>query len=429
MNQNQITWGKLPNVAINELKQRYWQNLGKFKQLLKQGITQENAIEILLKPPSSGKVIAQNTAHFQVFVKAWQAFEIQYPNISIQWKTKNLGFLGEQSIPEKLIINDLNTLAEILGKTAIERLDILHIKFKKLVQLSSNPNTQKRIFENLINHLEMIENLSDTQIANLTLIMPQLYEGMGKGNYLRAMNIAGIDTKFIENNAKVIELLIHSIYQSNEPLELSLDIGLYNRTELLNWLGCDIKPKDWLLIRPLCDVTKLALANLPILKLSSQTLLNFELPADNILIIENEIPCFMLPNLPNTIAVAGGGKNLTWLKAEWLAAKKVGYWGDIDSEGLGMLSQARNYCPHVQPLMMSQQILESHLERRVGEPVFNQVLPNFLTHEEIELFKFIQQQPIDKRRLEQEFINQDRVIQTLNNWINNVEIHGRTLGD
>ena len=42
---------------------------------------------------------------------------------------------------------------------------------------------------------------------------------------------------------------------------------------------------------------------------------------------------------------------------------------------------------------------------------------------------FIQQQPIDKRRLEQEFINQDRVIQTLNNWINNVEIHGRTLGD
>ena len=162
---------------------------------------------------------------------------------------------------------------------------------------------------------------------------------------------------------------------------------------------------------------------------SSQTLLNFELPADNILIIENEIPCFMLPNLPNTIAVAGGGKNLTWLKAEWLAAKKVGYWGDIDSEGLGMLSQARNYCPHVQPLMMSQQILESHLERRVGEPVFNQVLPNFLTHEEIELFKFIQQQPIDKRRLEQEFINQDRVIQTLNNWINNVEIHGRTLGD
>ena len=215
MNQNQITWGKLPNVATNELRQRYWQNLGKFKQLLKQGITQENAIEILLKPPSSGKVIAQNTAHFQVFVKAWQVFEIQYPNISIQWKTKNLGFLGEQSIPEKLIINDLNTLAEILGKTAIERLDILHIKFKKLVQLSSNPNTQKRIFENLINHLEMIENLSDTQIANLTLIMPQLYEGMGKGNYLRAMNIAGIDTKFIENNAKVIELLIHSIYQSN----------------------------------------------------------------------------------------------------------------------------------------------------------------------------------------------------------------------
>lgn len=416
MNQIQTTWGKLPNDVLKELNQRYWQNLGRFKQLLNHGISQENAIEITLKPPSSGKVAAQNTLHFQAFVKAWQIFETQHPNSHIQLETKNLGFLGEQSIPVKLIINDLNTLAEILGKTAFERLDILHIKFKKLVQLSSNPNTQKRIFDSLINHLEMIERLSDEQITNLIILMPQLYEGMGKGNYLRAVNVAGIDTKFIENNLRIIEILVQSLHQTDKAIALDT-IDENNQLELLDWLGCESKPKDWLFIRPLCDASKLALANLPILKLSSQTLLNFELPADNILIIENETPCFMLPDLANTIAVAGGGKNLRWLKAHWLKHKQVGYWGDIDSEGLVILSYARKCCAHVQSLMMDKHTLETHNDKRVVEPAFNQVAPEFLTTEEAELFAFIQQQDIDKRRLEQEFIHQDVISHTLKKWV------------
>lgn len=421
MNQIQTTWGKLPNDVLKELNQRYWQNLGRFKQLLNHEISQENAIEITLKPPSSGKVAAQNTLHFQAFVKAWQIFETQHPNSHIQLETKNLGFLGEQSIPVKLIIHDLNTLAEILGKVAIERLDSLQFKFKSLVQLSPNPDTQKRIFDSLINHLDMIERLSNEQIANLVILMPQLYEGMGKGNYLRAVNVAGIDTKFIENNFRTIEILVQSLHQTDTAIALDT-IDENNQLELLDWLGCESKPKDWLFIRPLCDASKLALANLPILKLSSQTLLNFELPADNILIIENETPCFMLPNLANTIAVAGGGKNLTWLKAQWLKHKKVGYWGDIDSEGLAMLSYARKCCAHVESLMMDKHTLGSHDHKRVAEPVFNQVAPKFLTIDEAELFAFIQQQDIDKRRLEQEFIHQDVILQVLKNWVLGLKI-------
>ena len=63
MNQIQTTWGKLPNDVLKELNQRYWQNLGRFKQLLNHEISQENAIEITLKPPSSGKVASQNTPY------------------------------------------------------------------------------------------------------------------------------------------------------------------------------------------------------------------------------------------------------------------------------------------------------------------------------------------------------------------------------
>lgn len=237
---------------------------------------------------------------------------------------------------------------------------------------------------------------------------------MGKGIYLRAINLEDIDTKFIENNIKIISILAKSLYPSPEQTIDSQEIAEF---DLLTWLGCDIKPKDWLFVRPLCEQSKTALANLPILKLSSQTLLSYELPAKNILVIENEMPCFMLPHLPNTIAVAGGGKNLTWLKAEWLKAKKVGYWSDIDSEGLAMLSDARRKCPNIQSIMMDKTTYDLYEGSRGDEPIFTKSVPEFLRKEETELFDFIAQQEINQRRLEQEFIAQDYMIAELHKWL------------
>ena len=55
--------------------------------------------------------------------------------------------------------------------------------------------------------------------------------------------------------------------------------------------------------------------------------------------IENEQTCLALPDTPETIAVSGGGKNLVWMQASWLAHKTVAYWGDLDSDGLIMLEE------------------------------------------------------------------------------------------
>lgn len=417
MKNAQPTWGKLPKDVINELDQRYWQNLGRFKQLLQYGMAEPATrsatfpIKISLKPPISGKMVAQNTEQFQNFVKAWQQFANQYPQNLVQWQNKTLGFVGEQAIPTQLVIHDLPTLANLLGTAANERINKLQQKFSQLITLGITPTEQKRLFVCLVNHLEMVENLSESQLIQLVKLIPQLHAGMGQGNYLRAINVAGIDTKFIENHLKIIEYLVSCLQQT---LDTNADVTAF---DLLSWLGCDSKPKDWLTVRPLCEATQKALANLPILKLSSQTLIDIALPADNILIIENETPCFMLPSLANTIAVAGGGKNLTWLQANWLRHKKVGYWGDIDSEGLAMLSYARKYCPQIQALMMDKNTLDGHQDKRVTEPVFNQVMPSYLTDDETALFTFIQQQNMDKRRLEQEFIHQDVVRQTLEKWL------------
>lgn len=65
------------------------------------------------------------------------------------------------------------------------------------------------------------------------------------------------------------------------------------------------------------------------------------LPSERVLIVENESCQHQLPSVPNTIAVLGAGFDLSWTEAEWLARKKIAYWGDIDTWGLHFLAKAR----------------------------------------------------------------------------------------
>ena len=56
------------------------------------------------------------------------------------------------------------------------------------------------------------------------------------------------------------------------------------------------------------------------------------LPAAHILLVENERCLHLLPRpLAGTIAILGAGRNLAWLAAPWLQARRVAYWGDIDT--------------------------------------------------------------------------------------------------
>src|SRR5690606_17552060 len=91
------------------------------------------------------------------------------------------------------------------------------------------------------------------------------------------------------------------------------------------------------------------------------------LPSRNILIVENETCRHLLPSLRDTIAVLGSGFDLGWTRASWLAEKRVGYWGDIDTWGLTFLAKARGNVPHLTPLMMDRQTFDDHLAAAVEE--------------------------------------------------------------
>lgn len=258
---------------------------------------------------------------------------------------------------------------------------------------------QHRLFQTLIHHLEQIERYSQQEWQWLIQLIEQLKPNMGAGLYLRALPLSAVNTKFLEQNLLLTEAICNVLYDD----EIVLAGGL------LAWLDCLDSPKGWLTIKPVCPNVQEKLGGLPVFQLSTEVLDQFELPAERIIVVENIQSGLACPNLENSIVVCGGGKNISWMNAKWLQHKQVFYWGDIDSEGLNILSMVRQKIPHVIALMMDEATVLQFQNHMVDEPdsIFSE--PQYLTADELKLFHDLRAQTFKNRRLEQERISVDWV--------------------
>lgn len=415
------TWGKLPKDLIASLKRKYWCHPKKLKSLLKDDSV--FPLQVSLQPPR-GNAVLEDINHFQTFVASWKEFSGDESKrfCEVFWERRSFRSLSEQAIPTRLSIADIAAFAGLMGEHEAGELRQWQAKIayvlnalapfcsnnKGLQAEELNSNTkQALLFDTLIDHLDALHKFAYSDLDLLVKLFPQVAQGMGGGGYLRALPVIIVDTKFIENNLRIIESVAAAVID-----EAIADVGL------LNWLHCKDKPKDWLLIKPLCRQTKAALGGVPLLRLSSDTLLDYELPAKNILIIENEQSCLSLSEeIPDTIAVAGGGKNLIWMRAAWLATKKVAYWGDIDSEGLSILSDARSKLSTITPLMMDIETVENYQERMVAEPDSVLKEPVALTERESVLFRQLRSEKYANKRLEQERLPMEYIVKNITCWI------------
>lgn len=410
-------WGLLRQDAVELLRAKYWNNTKTLKSLLI-GNT-EFPIQISLKPPK-GNAALNNISHFQEFVNSWKSFceqaEYESKQVNVRWDTVTFRSLSEQRLPTYLTIPDISSLARMLGDAEEQQLrnwqcriayifDSLPIELAKRTDHPIRSTYEHELFSALIVNLESLSGFSDSDMELLVKLIPQLHKGMGRGCYLRALPVIFVDTKFIEKNLRFIESVTAAIIDYS-----AVEMGL------LSWLNCRDKPKDWLLVRPLCKNTADSFGGLPLLRMSSETLLSFELPAKNILVIENEQSCLSLDNIPDTIAVSGGGKNVSWMKADWLANKRVGYWGDIDSDGLAILSDVRSKLSTVIPLMMDSETVEAYRDRMVDEPESVTREPFALTDRELMLFRMLRNGDYDSTRLEQERLPMDFVYEKVRLW-------------
>jgi hypothetical protein len=92
------------------------------------------------------------------------------------------------------------------------------------------------------------------------------------------------------------------------------------------------------------------------------------------LFVENLACAHSLPDLKSTVAVVGLGRAVS-LASElpWVHRSRPLYWGDIDTDGLEILSLARALFPDLRSILMDSRTLHRYRDRWVPEGVTNEL--------------------------------------------------------
>ncbi|XZE21121.1 Wadjet anti-phage system protein JetD domain-containing protein [Pirellulaceae bacterium SH449] len=238
------------------------------------------------------------------------------------------------------------------------------------------------------------------EVIVATKMAMRLEPGCAEGRPLRTFTIEGIDTKFFERNASLITALLDVRYE-----------GEVSQLGLGTFLNAFQEGEHWLLMVDLDG----GLLPFQKMRVRSSELRERQVAGSRLILIENESCQHHLPPVTDAIAILGTGFDLTWTDASWLAEKQVAYWGDIDTWGLQFLAKARTAIPHLEPLMMTEQVFDQYQSSAVCEPVIaGSQIPEGLLPNEAKLYAKLLES--ERGRLEQEFLPIDHVQQAIAAW-------------
>ena len=283
-------WGLLPADIRRLILKREWQNPAGLKARLLDH--KPFPIRIGLKPPT-GRSAMQDLAYFQKNIDEWRSFSCQN---FVEWETRTYRKLSTQKVPKFFVLKSIQDLIEYVGDKALHRSQIWAKNMPPLLAIHAE------MYPALVKHLDTIESMRLLDAQLLANLIGQLSPNMGTGLYLRALPLTGVDTKFLEHHQAMITDVLDALH----------DKAVSNAGGLIEWLGCHENPKGWLTVRPLCEKVKMNMGGFSVLQLSIDILKQQELPASNILVVENVQSGLGLPTLNDTIAVFGGGKNVAW---------------------------------------------------------------------------------------------------------------------
>lgn len=232
--------------------------------------------------------------------------------------------------------------------------------------------------------------------------LAQLLEpGCAGGQPLRAISLAGIDSKFFERHRGLVQRLL-DLRHDGEP----------SRQGLETFLDAARDHDSWLMVADLGDGTTLGFPRIRVRALD----LAARLETRALLVVENERCLHLLPeNLPGVVAILGTGNQLSWLASPRFRETRIAYWGDLDTWGLTLLARARGHAPHLVPLLMTREVFDRHADAAVAEATpASTDPPAGLNDEESALYRHLLS--LDRGRLEQEFLSADLVRAAVWDW-------------
>jgi hypothetical protein len=220
------------------------------------------------------------------------------------------------------------------------------------------------------------------------------------GIYLRQLDTAGVDTKFIEARKGLFTDLLDQVMPPESirtdapgPRQFETRYGLLSKPALIRFRMLD----------PAQHIGGLSDLTVPVAQFAG-----LRNGVERIFITENEVNALAFPELASAMVVFGGGYGIERLvQADWLRERDVIYWGDIDTHGFAILDRLRANLPHVRSVLMDAETLEAHRHVWGSEESDKRYLGELarLTEKEQQLFMALRANAYDTNlRLEQERI-------------------------
>ena len=325
---------------------------------------------------------------------------LQSSDFHIIYKDFHFKLLSTQKLPVEVVFYTEDELLKFIDKKKeFDRfVDIYHTTMKIFPQLEVLIKQKPFLF------------LENEKILESVFLVCSFFREHPKANiYLRELSISGVDTKFVEQNKKIIDTFLTILLDENSYEKDITKLSNYGFEKkyhlkyslpLVRFRVLDNQHK-------ICDISDLSV--------TVDAFKTLHIKAKNIFIVENKKTMLSFFNKKDSIVIFGGGYGVEVLKdVDWLRDKKIFYWGDIDSDGFAILSMLRGYFPHTKSIFMDKKTIDKFVEYSVTQkqaPV-DRVLNN-LTVEEMKIYNSLR----DGFRLEQERIHFDYIKEKINDYI------------
>lgn len=372
---------------------RQWNNAGLRESRLLGGDSWPVRLSIGKPAPSA---VTNRPGEIRNRIQAWRDVCIG----QVIWQSVRYRSLAEElSVPVTWELDKPSEWIDATGERGIRN------EFERLSRITGNIDSLFHSF--VIRQRHLVTRTPPDDIIAAAKVAMTIKPGMAGGAPMRSLPFAGIDSKFFERNRNLVTRLLDIRFES-----AASDLGLET------FLDAAPQSEQWLLIEDL-DGDLLPFRQM---RLRDSELKNSPLPGKHLLIVENERCCHALPRVNDTVALLGAGLNLSWMTANWLNDKEIGYWGDIDTWGLTMLARARERQPGLTSLLMTREVYERfHTDHAVPEPVqASQDTPAHLSAAETELYQLLLRAEFG--RLEQEFLPASLVRATILDWVESITV-------
>ncbi len=351
-------------------------------------------IEIRFRTPGGKALLEQFDA-----VRTWintlrkNSKEYRSKGYDIVWEMRQHRTLGIQHLPQRIFFLTPADWLFFIGKekedaTFLEMITYTHVTLPGLADfLSEYP-------------LKALSHAADW--SKLIRVCQWFSTHPCPGKFIRELDIAGVDTKFIESKKALLMAVLPLVLQTGN-----------HRTEIKGLSRHGFERKFGLKYDPPLIRFRLLDPDLIKIGFSDMSVPLWELikndPGTNIVFItENKINGLVFPDVKQAMVIFGLGYGVKMLqKIPWLGKKDIVYWGDIDTHGFAILSRLRSHFPKVASILMDRQTLTLHKKLWGTEDPAKRYINDLsnLTPDEYALFYDLKQDRLGPNiRLEQERI-------------------------